>query len=199
MLRTGEIAQAVAVLKAGGVVAYATDTLYGLAVDPRSPAAVDRLFEVKARQAGHAVPMIAASLAQAERAAQLDPTSVRLAEQFWPGPLTLILRARPGLCAGIAAADGTVALRVPDSAAARALAAGLDFCITSTSANLSGQPASASPDEVARAIGERIDLLFDTGRSPGGSPSTIVDGRGGVPRLVRDGAIAWDRVLHSLQ
>ena len=199
MIRTADIARAVETLQGGGVVAYATDTLYGLAVDPRSPAAVARLFAVKERPAGHAVPLIAADPDQVNRAAELDPASRRLAEVCWPGPLTLILPARPGLVAGMLADDGTVAVRVPDSVVARALAAGLGFCITSTSANLSGRPATASPDDVARELGGRIDLLLDTGPSPGGPPSTIVDARGGSPVLVRAGAIAWDRVLRSLQ
>jgi L-threonylcarbamoyladenylate synthase len=113
--------------------------------------------------------------------------------------LTLILPARPGLVANLLAADGTVAVRVPDSAVARALAAGLGCCITSTSANRSGRAATASPEDVAHELGERIDLLLDTGPSPGGPPSTIIDARGGAPVLVRAGAIAWDRVLRSLQ
>lgn len=199
MTRTADLERAVEALRGGSVVAYATDTLYGLAVDPRSAAAVARLFAVKGRAAGHAVPLIAADQVQVERTAQLDPASRRLAEACWPGPLTLILPARPGLVADLLGADGTVAVRVPDSAAARGLAAGLGFCITSTSANLSGRAATASPGDVARELGERIDLLLDTGPSPGGPPSTLVDARGGAPVLVRAGAIAWDRVLRSLQ
>jgi L-threonylcarbamoyladenylate synthase len=199
MIRTADVAQAVDVLRRGGVVAYATDTLYGLAVDPRSPAGVQCLVAVKAREAGHAVPLIAADLQQAEAAAEFDSTSLRLARRFWPGPLTLILQARVGVCADVLASDGTVAVRVPDSEAARALAAGLGFCVTSTSANVTGHPPPASPDQVALEIGDRIDLLLDTGAAPGGPPSTIVDARGGVPRLVRAGAVAWDRVLRSLQ
>jgi L-threonylcarbamoyladenylate synthase len=199
MERTTDVAVAVDVLRRGGVVAYATDTLYGLAADPRSADAVARLFAVKEREAGHAVPLIAADGEQAARAAVLDATATRLAGAFWPGPLSLILAARPGILPEVGAADGSVAIRVPASDDARALARGLGFCITATSANISGQPPTAIPGEVARTLGDRVDLLLDSGPAPGGEPSTIVDPRDGAPRLVRTGAVAWDRVLRSLQ
>jgi len=199
MSRSRDIARAVAVLQRGGVVAYATDTLYGLAVDPRSAEAVGRLFAVKRREPGHPVPLIAADIEQAGRAGVFDETAARLAREFWPGPLSLILDGLPGIQADVLAADGSVAVRVPASDVARGLALGLGFCITSTSANLSGRSATASPDEVASGIGDRIDFLLDTGPAHGGPPSTIVDARAGHVRLVRAGAIDWNRVLRSLQ
>ena len=199
MERTADVERAVEVLRAGGVVAYATDTLYGLAVDPRSPTAVKRLFAVKARQPGHAIPLIAADLDQAQVVAIFDHVAHRLAAAFWPGPLSLVLDARPGLDDAVLAGDRSVAIRVPDSSSARALAAAFGGCITATSANLSGRPAPAEPDEVMRELAERTDLLLDTGPAPGGAPSTIVDTRGGSLRLVRAGAVAWDRVLRSIQ
>lgn len=186
-------------LRDGGIVAYPTDTLYGLAVDPRSHAAVRRLFEVKGRAAGHAVPLIAADLPQAELAAVFDERARRLAEAFWPGPLSLVLTARPGLVADLLADDGSVAVRVPASDVSRALASGLGFCITATSANPTGQPPPSSPAVVDRILGTRVDLVLDFGESPGGAPSTIADLRGPVPRLVRSGAVAWERVLRSIE
>lgn len=199
MERTGDIERAGEVLRSGGVVAYATDTLYGLAVDPRSRAAVARLFDVKARQPGHPIPLIAADLEQAEQVAVFDEVARRLASAFWPGPLSLVLDGRPGLDEAVLADDRSIAIRVPESAVARALASRVGGCITSTSANLSGRPATAVPDDVARELADRLDLLLDTGPAPGGAPSTIVDARGGSVRLVRAGAIAWDRVLRSVQ
>ena len=199
MERTGDVARAVEVLRNGGVVAYATDTLYGLAVDPRSRAAVARLFMVKGRQPGHAIPLIAADLAQAEGVATFDDLAQRLAGAFWPGPLSLVLDARPGLDEAVLAEDHSVAIRVPGAVVARALAAGFGGCITATSANLSGHRAPATPDEVTRQLADRIDLLLDTGPAAGGAPSTIVDTRGGSLRLARAGAVAWDRVLRSVQ
>jgi L-threonylcarbamoyladenylate synthase len=190
---------AVTHLRRGGVVAYPTDTLYGLAVDPRSEAAVRRLFEVKQRTAGHAVPLIAADLAQACEAGILSDLARRVAQTFWPGPLSLVVPATPIICSGILAPDGSVAIRVPASPIARSLAEELGFPITATSANLSGSPATVSPVLVAEQLGSRVDMVLDGGITPGGLPSTIVDLRGSRPRLVRAGAVEWDRVLRSIQ
>ena len=196
---TEAIGRAVQVLRNGGVVAYPTDTLYGLAVDPRSPGAVRKLFDVKGREAGHAVPLIAVDLAQAERAAIFDARARRMAGEFWPGPLSLVLAAKPGLVNDILATDRSVAIRVPASDVARAVAHRLDFCITATSANLTGHPPTSSPSVVRQTLGDRIDFVLDAGESPGGAPSTIVDLREPSPRLVRAGAIAWERVLRSIE
>jgi L-threonylcarbamoyladenylate synthase len=194
-----DIAAAVDVLRRGGIVAYPTDTLYGLAVDPRRDDAVDRLFAAKDRPASLAVPLIAADAAQAFAWGDFPEDARRLADAFWPGPLSLVVPAADGLSRRVMAADGTVAIRVPAHGIGRALAAGLGCPITATSANLSGQPATAEPADVAASIGDRIDLLLDGGPSPGGPPSTIVAcGPGGV-RLVRAGAVAWERVLRSLE
>ena len=193
------IDHAVRVLNAGGVVAFATDTLYGLAADPRSAEAVAKLFMVKARDSGHPIPLIAADVAQVEQAAVLTPLGGRLAAAFWPGPLSIILDARSGIVPEILGGDGSIAIRVPASETARQLAREFGYCLTSTSANLSGQPATADPAQVATTVGQRIDYLLDTGRSPGGQPSTIVDARGAAVRLVRAGAVPWERVLESLK
>jgi L-threonylcarbamoyladenylate synthase len=187
------------VLRRGGVVAYPTDTLYGLAVDPASDAAVARLFAVKARDRSQAVPLIAADLDQARTAGELGAGELRLASAFWPGPLALVVRAREPLSRAVAAPDGTIAIRVPALPLARALAAAFGACLTATSANRSGEPPAASPEAVAATLGDRIDLLVDGGAAPGGPPSTIVAMRDGVPTLVRSGATAWERVLESLK
>lgn len=200
MLRPPEgLARAAEILKTGGVVAYPTDTLYGLAVDPRSADAVARLFAVKHRDPGHAIPLIAADERQAELAGEFTPLARRLVRAFWPGPLSIVLVATPHVDRGVSAADGTIAVRVPDSAVARALAAGLRFCITATSANLSGEPPTASAAVVRATLATRVDYILDTGDAPGGEPSTIVDARGHTPRLVRAGVVAWGRVLESLE
>jgi L-threonylcarbamoyladenylate synthase len=198
-MERARLLRAVAILRSGGVVAYPTDTLYGLAVDPRSTSAVDRLFEIKRRDPGRAVPLIAATLEQAEEAAVFDERARRLAAAFWPGPLAIVLPAREVLRAQILAEDGSVAVRVPDHPVSQALAAGFGFCLTATSANLSGAQPTASPEVVSKTLGHRIDFLLDAGDSPGGPPSTIVDVRADSPRLVREGAIAWERVLRSIE
>lgn len=194
------LTRAASLVGGGGIVAYPTDTLYGLAADPRSAAAIAQLYRIKGRAVDLAIPLIAADVGQLEAAgAVLAGRSRRLAEAFWPGPLTLVVPAWPQLDAGVSAGLGTVAVRVPDHAVARLLAEVCGYPITSTSANLSGSPATRLPDEVRRALESQIDGLIDAGPSPGGLPSTIVDARGDEPRLLRAGAVPWERVLESLQ
>ncbi|HEY0872869.1 MAG TPA: L-threonylcarbamoyladenylate synthase [Vicinamibacterales bacterium] len=190
---------AIEVLREGGVVAFPTDTLYGLAVDPRSADAVQRLFAIKGREAGHAIPLIAATVEQAGRAAIFDERATRVAAAFWPGPLSIVLPAREGIREEILGAGRSVALRVPAHPVARELCERFGFCLTATSANMSGKAPTASPRVVADTLGGLVDHVLDAGDSPGGQPSTIVDLCGAEPRLVRPGAIAWERVLRSIQ
>jgi L-threonylcarbamoyladenylate synthase len=197
--RAAAIAAAIDVLRAGGVIAYPTDTLYGLAVDPRSDAAIARLFDVKQRDRRQAIPLIAADLEQAALACRLTGDALRVARAFWPGPLSVVAEADRRLSSAVLSDDGTVAVRVPAHALARELASAFGFCITATSANVSGDPPTASADVVVATLADRIDLLLDGGEAPGGPPSTIVAFRGGAPSLVRAGAIAWERVLEFLE
>jgi L-threonylcarbamoyladenylate synthase len=182
-------------IRGGGVVALPTDTLYGLAVDPFQAAAVERVFAVKGREAGRALPLIAADAAQvAARLGPLPPLGDRLAQRFWPGPLTLLVVAHAALPHGVTAGTGRVGVRVPAHDVARAICRGVDGPVTATSANRSGEPATADPDVVERTLGGSVDLLIDTGPAPGGPPSTIVDVTGPAPRLVREGAVSWQQI-----
>lgn len=181
-------------IRAGGVVAIPTDTLYGLAADPFSADAVARVFSVKGRTAERALGLIAADARQiAAHIGPLPRAGVRLAERFWPGPLTLLVAAPVPLARNVAGGTGLVGVRVPAHDIARAICRAADRPLTATSANISGEPATSDPDEVERALGGCIDLLIDVGRTPGGAPSTIVD-LAGEPRLVRAGAIPWDEI-----
>ena len=194
------LSQAAAILRDGGIVAYPTDTLYGLAASPGSAAAMAQLYRIKGRPVDAAIPLIAAGIAQIEAAGgRLGPATRRLAERFWPGPLTLIRPAWAGLDPGVHAGLGTVAVRVPDHPVARMLAELHDGLITATSANKSGEPATVDPAEVRRTLGAALDALIDAGPSPGGPPSTIVDASGPEPRLIRAGAVPWSRVLEFLE
>lgn len=185
-------------LRRGGVVAFPTDTLYGLAVDPRRDDAIERLFALKGRRADAAVPLIAADLAQATEAGELGAKELKLARTFWPGPLSIVVPARAVISRAALGGGTTIAIRVPAHEVARELAASFAFAITATSANASGQPAAETAADVAAAVPE-CDLILDGGRVAGGRPSTIVRLDGGAPTCVRDGAIAWDRVIKSLQ
>jgi L-threonylcarbamoyladenylate synthase len=198
-LNIEDLEPAIRILRGGGVVAYPTETFYGLAADPRSAPAVKRIFSIKRRAADQALPLIAASLSQiADHVGAMTPLARRLAARGWPGPLTLLIPASPLLCGEIHPGTGNVAVRIPGDSVARSLSAAAGHAITSTSANLSGQPPPSTPEEVASTIGDVIDALIDAGRTPGGPPSTIVDAIGEAPVLVRAGAIAWERVLEFL-
>lgn len=193
------LAQAVQVLRDGGVVAYPTDTLYGLAVDPRNASAVERLLELKGRHASAAIPLIAATVEQAQTAGEFSPAHLQLARAFWPGPLTIVVPANASIAPLLLGGGSTIAVRVPAHEVATGLAAELDGCITSTSANRSGQAPATSAQQVSADLGDMIDLVLDGGPSPGGPPSTIVALADGRVRLVRAGAVSWDRVLESLK
>ena len=192
------IALAVEALRAGRVVAYPTDTLYGLAVDPRDDGAVERLFTLKGRDARAAVPLVASNLEQAMQAGELGSHEQRIAEAYWPGPLSIVVPARDSIARSALGGGRTIALRVPAHAVARQLAAQLGFCVTATSANAAGQPPAAAADAVAIALPD-VDLLLDGGDAPGGAPSTIIAFDHDRPMLLRAGAIPWDRVIKSLQ
>jgi L-threonylcarbamoyladenylate synthase len=193
------IAHAVDVLRRGGIVAYPTDTLYGLAVDPRSPDAASLLYAAKGREASVASPLVASSIDQASAAGVFGERELRLANAFWPGPLTIVMPARPAVSPSILGGGTTVAVRVPSHAVARALCEAFGFPLTATSANWSGRPPAASAAEVVSALPSGVDLLLDAGAVTGGLPSTIVEFGPSGPRLVRAGAVPWERVLRSLE
>jgi L-threonylcarbamoyladenylate synthase len=191
-----DLVAAVNVLHQGGVVAFPTETFYGLAVDPRSASAVKRIFELKGRAADQPLPLIASGVDQIEEhVGTMTPLAARLASRGWPGPLTLIIPASTELCEDVHRSTRRVAVRVSADAVARALAEGAGHAITSTSANISGDPPAATPERVVASFGSGIDALIDGGATPAGLPSTIVDATGVVPVLVRAGAIPWERVL----
>jgi L-threonylcarbamoyladenylate synthase len=189
------IEEAVKWILSGGVVAFGTDTLYGLAVDPFNRAAVSRLFQLKDRESDRAMPLIAADAQQvAAHLGRLSPAGEHLAARYWPGPLTLTVPAPGALPREVTAGRPTVAVRVPAADVARAICMGCRRPVTATSANLSGRAPTADPDTVERELGHLIDLLLDTGPAPGGAPSTIVDVTKTPPTLIRAGAIGWDEI-----
>jgi L-threonylcarbamoyladenylate synthase len=192
------IAEAAGVIRDGGIVAYPTDTLYGLAADPRDLRAVARLFAVKGRAGDRAIPLIACDELAAAHAGRLTGRTRALARHFWPGPLTLLVRADARLAPAVHSESRLVGVRVPDSVVARALARAAGGLITATSANRSGAGATADPELLQPLAASGLDLLLDAGPAPGGPPSTIVDVTAEPPLLVRPGAVAWERVLEFL-
>jgi L-threonylcarbamoyladenylate synthase len=192
------IREAAQMIRDGLVVAYPTDTLYGLAVDPRNAAAVNRLYDLKGRAESSALTLIAADAAQARTAGHITAAAERLAARWWPGPLTIVVPARAILARAILAGGTTVGIRVPHHDVAMALAREAGFCVTATSANRSGATAASTPDAVLEALPD-VDAIVDAGACRGGAPSTIVNATERDVTLIRAGAVPWDRVLESLQ
>jgi L-threonylcarbamoyladenylate synthase len=186
------VVAAAAVLRGGGIVAYPTETFYGLGALARDAGALARLAHAKGRPDGKPLPLIAADLGQVEEVAAVDAAARALAARFWPGPLTLVLPAAPDLDPLVTAGSGTVAIRVPGSELARALAREAGGALVSTSANLAGEPPATTAGALAPALLAVLDHVLDGGATPGGLPSTIVALDGGAPRLVRAGAVPFD-------
>ena len=188
---------AAAVLRRGGIVVYPTDTLYALGARADDAAALERLRRAKLRQEGKPLPLLAADRDQVLLVARLEGVADRVAGRIWPGPLTLVLPALPGVAAAVTAGTGTVGIRVPGSAVARALAARAGFPLVSTSANPSGGPAPSRVSELAPALRQQVDHVLDGGATPGGPPSTVVRLDGESVRVLREGAISPEAVAEA--
>ena len=188
------IAQAVRALASAQVVGLPTDTVYGLAADPFSIGAADRLFRLKRRPREVDLPVLVADEEQALALATAVPAAaLRLMERFWPGPLTLVLPRNPDLRADLGTDEATVGVRCP------AHPVPLGLCrahgpIATTSANLHGQPTATTADEVFEVFGDAVAVVLDGGLCAG-APSTVADCTGEEPRLLRQGRLAWDEVL----
>ena len=182
--------QAVGCLRAGGLVAYPTDTVYGLGAAADNDDAVRRLFQVKQRPSDKPLPLLLASTEQvAEVATDVPAVARRLMEAFWPGGLTIVLRRAPSYRSLALGGGDTVAVRVPDHPIPRELVATLGRPVTGTSANRSGGPAPLTAADVREQLGGQIDLIIDGGPCRGGTESTVIDCTVAPPRLLREGAV----------
>ncbi len=196
---TRDVAQAARVLREGGLVVYPTETFYGLGALVARPESLDRLTAAKLRPPGKALPLVAATEAEAFALFRgVPPAARRLAADFWPGALTLVAAAAPGLPEPVTQ-DGSVAVRVPGAPLARELCRLAGGAIVSTSANPSGGPPPDAVEALDPSLLDRVDLVLDGGRTPGGLPSTVVDLTGEGARLVRAGAVPWAAVEEALR
>ena len=187
------------ILASGGVVAVPTDTMYGLAADAFNDAAVERVFRVKGRPAGAPLPLLlAATEEMSECAAEVPELAWRLAELFWPGPLTLVLRKAERVPAVVSGGGDTVALRVPGHEVPRRIVRALGRPITGTSANRSGRQAAITADEVRRAFGDELNLIVASTVPPNGLASTVLDLSEQVPRIVRPGAVTPQEIEKAI-
>ena len=193
------VARAASVLRKGGLVAFPTDTLYALGADVSNPLAVRRVFAAKGRSLRSPIPLLVADLRMAiQLVGELPEAAVRLAERYWPGPLTLVLQAPRGICALLTAGTGRIGLRVPDAAVALALIRHFGSPVTGTSANRSGGNNPLDAHEVLRQLGDQVDLILDGGPVAEGSPSTVVDVTISPPVIVRQGPIEQEEILSLL-
>jgi L-threonylcarbamoyladenylate synthase len=185
--RAGELIQS------GGVLAFPTDTVYGIGVSAFQAAAVEKIYQVKGRSHLKAIPIL---LADPEDLRIITPalslTAERLAEKFWPGALTLVLPLLPSLPGNLAPTP-TIGVRIPDHEDARALLRATGP-LAATSANLSGEPPALTADQVREGLGDRVQLILDGGRAPGGVSSTVVDCCAEKPHLLRKGPLSWTEI-----
>jgi L-threonylcarbamoyladenylate synthase len=190
------VAAAAGAIRKGGIVAFPTETYYGLGAAYHDVAALRKLFALKRRPEEKPIPLITGNeKALGLVALPLDDRSADIIRRFWPGPLTLILPAKAGLPHLLTAGTGNVAVRMPGKSFALELARALEFPFTATSANISGSSPADDAAGVAAYFGEELDLIIDGGRTPGGAPSTIISLSGERITLVRQGLIPFDEIL----
>ena len=190
-----QIEAAVDVLANGGVAAIPTDTLYGLAASAFDVSAVLKIYELKGRPEGMALPLLLSDAEDVRMCAEdLPPATWALMERFWPGALTLVVSKSANVPEIVTAGLDTVALRVPDHPVPRAIVKRLGAPITGTSANLSGRPGLTNATSVRREFGDTVGFVLDGGEAPGGVASTIVDVSGEELKLLREGAVSKEEI-----
>ncbi|MBI3811321.1 MAG: threonylcarbamoyl-AMP synthase [Nitrospirae bacterium] len=193
------VRQALGVIQSGGMVAFPTETFYGLGVDPFNPSAVERLFEVKGREPGRPILLVVDDIKRLEDLVKAIPEEARsLIRKFWPGPLTLLFESASHVTSALTGGTGKIGIRIPSHPVALQLLRSVGRPLTATSANPSGQPGSTTAETVAETLGPKLDLILDGGATPGGPGSTIVDATLHPPRLVRDGRVPFRDILGSL-
>jgi len=194
-----DISRAVEVLRDGGIVAFPTDTVYGIGAHGMLPQAVDKLYAAKERPRDKAIPLLLPGPEALPALVAAVPEAARaLAARFWPGALTIVLRRSPDVPDAVTAGGETVAVRVPDHALTLALLRALAAPLAATSANLSGEPAPDTAEGVLAQLEGRIDLILDGGRCPGSVASTVVDLTVDPPAVLRAGEIGLDALRRAI-
>ncbi len=195
LLSADEVAIAAEIVREGGIVALPTDTVYGLACDPRNRESVERLFEVKGREA-KPVPLLCADTGAARGLVELGETGLALSKEHWPGALTIVAPMTPPALKSIAPdvhqRTGWLGVRVPDHSTAVSLARNAGGYVTGTSANLSGRPSCTTAEEVAETLGSRLDAIIDGGHA-GAKESTVVRVVGEAIEVLRKGSVAVEQ------
>jgi L-threonylcarbamoyladenylate synthase len=186
-----QVEQGINILKEGGIVAFPTDTVYGLGASMNIPRAVARVYAVKERPQNMPLPLLLADKSQIEEVAEAVPPVARLlADKFLPGALTMVLLKSKAVPDTVSGGGKTIAIRIPAHPVPLALIQGLGTPIIGTSANLSGRPSALTAEEVETQLDGKVELIIDGGRCPGGKESTVVDLTGETPVILREGAIS---------
>jgi L-threonylcarbamoyladenylate synthase len=190
------------VIEDGGVIAFRTDTFYGLGADPFNRAGVARVNRLKEREGRKPLLVVISARAEAERfVAEKTALFDELTKRYWPGALTVVCKAGPEVSEGLTAGSGTIGLRLPFDEDVRELIAVCGRALTATSANLAGQPPASTAQEVERYFPDQLDLIIDAGRARTDKPSTVIDVSRGRARLIREGEIPradLEQTLHAL-
>lgn len=192
------IAEAAAAIRVGNLIIYPTDTVYGLGADACSDAAVRKVFDAKQRPPKTPLPIAVNSFEMARKIAESTPAAERLFERFLPGPLTMILTAKPKISKLVTAGTGKIGIRVPNHPVALKLIEFVGGPITTTSANLSGKPSPCVVKDAIEQVGRSVTLALDAGKCKLGVPSTVVDLASGHPKILREGPISADKIKRVL-
>lgn len=192
-----KLAEAIRTLLEGGVIAFPTETFYGLGADANNEAAVEKIFRIKGRNFRSPLPVIIADPRELSPLVEEIPAvATILMQAFWPGPLTLIFRAKPSVSSRVTGGTGKIGIRISSHPIAKLLATGLAGPLTATSANLSGGPECSSAGAVIRTFGDLPDAVIDGGPTQGTVGSTILDITVSPPQILREGALpgsfVWD-------
>lgn len=191
--------QALHVLRQGGLICFPTDTVYGVGAHGLQEEAIRRIYQAKGRSFEKAIALLLASEEQVQQvSAGLTPAGRRLAERYWPGPLTLVLPRHPGVPAILSPGRATIAVRIPDHPITLRLIQMLGAPLAATSANRTGHPDPVTAEDVLHELGDRVDLILDGGPCKGGLASTVVDLTTDPPTILRPGPIPAEELRELL-
>jgi len=193
------IREASKVVKNGGVIVYPTDTVYGLGCNPFNVGAVKRIFKTKGERKEKPLPILGSDMNCVQKIACMHENARKIAERFWPGPLTLVVPKKPSLPDVVTCGLDSVGVRIPDHAAAIRLISLCDGLLVGTSANKTGEKSPKTAREAAKQLGEQVDVILDGGPTPLGQESSVVDLTSKKPKMLREGAIKLEEVLSAFE
>ncbi|MBW1689553.1 MAG: threonylcarbamoyl-AMP synthase [Deltaproteobacteria bacterium] len=193
-----DLQRAISIIEEGGIVAFPTESFYGLGVDATNSSAIERLFLVKKRDPGLPLLILISSIHELSKyTASIPVGALKLARRFWPGGLTMILQSSQALPSVLTAGTGKIGIRISSHPVAHALTRALNHPVTGTSANISGRPPCIRADQVVECLGEQVDLILDGGITEGARPSTLLDVTTNPPLLIREGIIKAEEIIDS--